>query len=350
MIQTSLFEQFSTLYKIFINNKYILNVSIIGILAFIIFELFSRFHTKKIIKVFIIILYLGLFGALIYFYGDIIFNFLDYLMNNIFILLFFPNLAVYTLVIIIMNVLFLKSIFSDKDSKLMKTINIIFFIIINIVFYLILDNVMTNKIDIYENLSIYTNNNLLVLIQISMYLFIIWLAIIIISNISNHIIAKMQVQQTIDFVPILDNKLILKPNNNVKPIISESNNVKEIKNENLVYKQIIPSSEEIFKQNHDEIKISSVYNDYVNIEPVKKKSNVLLDDMDDLFNKDMDTVFGKNNQLNGIMNDIEKLRYNQNDKNQIRKIYENISLNSKNLTLNDYNYLINALTEIKNNN
>ncbi len=49
------------------------------------------------------------------------------------------------------------------------------------------------------------------------------------------------------------------------------------------------------------------------------------------------------------MDEIEKLKYNQSDKSQIKKVYDEIILNSKDLTLDDYNSLIHQLTEIKNN-
>lgn len=101
-------------------------------------------------------------------------------MNNIFLFLFFPNLAVYVLVLIIINILIVRSTFSKKDSKFTKNINIIFFLLFQVIFYLIIDNVVKNNIDVYEQLSIYTNQDLLILIELSMQLFLLWVILLLI--------------------------------------------------------------------------------------------------------------------------------------------------------------------------
>ena len=62
----------------------------------------------------------------------------------------------------------------------------------------------------------------------------------------------------------------------------------------------------------------------------------------------MDVIFtDDNNYLKSIIFDIKQLKNNQDDKNKIKKIYENIKLNQKDLTLKDYNNLINMLLELK---
>ena len=54
-----------------------------------------------------------------------------------------------------------------------------------------------------------------------------------------------------------------------------------------------------------------------------------------------------NNNLESILLEIEKLKYNQDDKNKIEDIYYRIKMRQNDLSLNDYNYLINRLLEIK---
>ena len=335
MIQKNLLEQLSTLINIFITNKNVILISVIAVISLILLLLFNHFNNKKIIKIILASIYILIFGTLIYFYHTEIFTFIDYLIDNIFILLFFPNLAIYTLILLIINILMIKSVFS-KGSKIIKTISIIFFILFNIIFYLIIDNVIKNNILVYESLSIYTNANLLILIQVSMYIFIIYLVILLISNISNHIINNMKVKEKVT----LKNKDIIKQNDKVNLKISD---IPDITPNTLVV-----ASEDIKK-----VKSASIYNEYIDIEPVKKKK-VVLTNATDMFKdkelkKDMDVVFGTNT-LSNIMNDIEALKGNINNQDQIKKIYESISFNSKDLTLKDYNYLINALKEIKNNN
>ena len=54
-----------------------------------------------------------------------------------------------------------------------------------------------------------------------------------------------------------------------------------------------------------------------------------------------------NNNLESILLEIEKLKSNKDDQNKIEDIYYQIKLRQNDLSLNDYNYLINRLLEIK---
>ena len=48
------------------------------------------------------------------------------------------------------------------------------------------------------------------------------------------------------------------------------------------------------------------------------------------------------------MLDIKELKNNKEDVKQLEKIYNDIKMKQSDLTLNDYNSLINALLEVKN--
>ena len=63
------------------------------------------------------------------------------------------------------------------------------------------------------------------------------------------------------------------------------------------------------------------------------------------FDYNMHQVFSNN--LESILSEIEKLKYNQDDKNKIEDIYYRIKMRQNDLSLNDYNLLINRLLEIK---
>jgi len=316
MIQIGILEQLKILYEIFINNKYVLNISIIAGLALIILELLNVFSSKKITKIISFLIYALIVGSLVFFYHTEIITFLDYLVNNIFVLLLFPNFAVYTLVIILINIFMLKSIFG-KYNRLYKNINIIFFILFNVIFYLIIDNIVKNNISIYEQLNVYTNSNLLVLIQVSMNLFCIWLLVMlvikIVSLFTGHLPSKDLALETIYDSEDSNDSMIV----DINP--------------SMVLESVQPKID---------------YNSYLNIKPIKKdnkqkkKSEVNHDD-------DMEIVFGKNNHLDNIMSDINKLKDNKYDQDSLQKIYDEISVND--LSLNDYNYLINILKDIKNN-
>ena len=326
MIQKNILEQLSILFNIFMSNKNAVLVSIIAFASLILFTIFNRFNNKKITKIILISIYVILFGLIIYFYHSQLLSLIDYLIDNIFILLLFPNLAVYTLVIITANILLIKSIFSNYKS-IFKFISMIFFILFNIIFYLIVDNIIKNNILVYEPLNIYTNNNLLVLIQVSMYLFICYLLIILISNISKYIIKPAKVKE-----------VVVKPAVVEQPVVEILPTISDIP-------EITPNTLVIKDNEINNIRSVNVYNEYIDIEPIKKKKV----EITSLSN--MDKLFGKStNTLSSIITDINVLKGNVDNQEQIKKIYDNISLNSKDLSLNDYNYLLKTLREIKNHN
>ncbi len=413
MIQANILEQFIVLYKVLINNKNLLNIIIVALVSLLFLILANTFKNKKITKTIYIFIYLGIFSYLIYSYYNEILNLLDYLIDNIVLLLFFPNLAVYILVLVLINLLVVKSSFAIKEKKLNKILNTIFFIFFNIIFYLIVNIIIDNNINVYEQLSIYTNNNLLNLIGLSMKLFLIWIGLLILIK----IIDKINIY-TLNRKQINNNLVLELPSNSKELQILDTKEMKTNTNEILEINPIIEVKKEY-----------NVYNDYIDIEPIKKykdnlvnvfnSSNIDLKDksiykedisielennlndltiskqiptLDELltntkskyqsiktktfvennnakkieidlgsydyifekiplknnYEKDMNNVFGiNNNYLQSIIFDIEKLKNNQTDKNKIKEVYDKIKINEDNLSLNDYNYLINRLLEIK---
>lgn len=450
MIQVNILEQLTRLFEIFSTNSYVLILSISSVVFFLILLVANKFKNKKITKILCIFVYLIVFGTLIFFYHKEILNLLDYLMNNIFLFLFFPNLAVYALVLVIINFIIVKSTFSNNENKFVKIINIICFILFNIIFYLIIDNVIKNKVDVYEQLSIYTNNDLLILIELSMNLFLLWLVILLIFKISTNLVnytikrkelvkvkvANEVIEKELENVPLVSktnfsdvveiqapkvynffNDYIdiepIKKNSNkfvdheieipeleeIKETYNIIEEIKEEKNLDIVFNQekIKLEEKEILLDTKNNLELTNEeYKEEVNpmltfeitdannsielenniIEKVKEEYNPLTtfeivdtystnDSLEiekeytnkDLYNdyykedsleNNMNLLFGNsNNYLSSIVDDINKLRNNQDDKNQIKKVYESIKLSQKDLTLNDYNNLIRMLIEIK---
>ena len=107
----------------------------------------------------------------------------DYMMNNFFIAVYFPNLAIYMAAIIIMNIIVWISIFSFKTNKLIKRLNIAIYIIMNYLLALILSVINSNKLDIFNQEVIYGNKKVTALIELSSGIFIIWVIFLILYKI-----------------------------------------------------------------------------------------------------------------------------------------------------------------------
>lgn len=117
------------------------------------------------------------------FYREELFNMFDYMMNNFFIAVYFPNLAIYFAAIVATNIILWISIFNRKITKWIRAINTIVFCIIHYLLILIINIITTNKLDIFEQTSIYQNENALALIELSSTIFIVWILFLIIYKI-----------------------------------------------------------------------------------------------------------------------------------------------------------------------
>lgn len=107
----------------------------------------------------------------------------SYMMNNFFIVVYFPNLAVYLAAIIITNIVLLISIFNYKITKAIKNLNIIIFTIMNFLFILVLNVINSNNLDIFSKESVYKNRQAQGLIELSSTIFIVWIIFLIIYRI-----------------------------------------------------------------------------------------------------------------------------------------------------------------------
>ena len=91
----------------------------------------------------------------------------------------------YMIVLIISNVFLIISLFSKKLTKSKKIINITNGLILDFLLILIIEIVSRNKIDIYEQVTLYSNRSLLVLLELSMGIFVSWLLISLIISAKN---------------------------------------------------------------------------------------------------------------------------------------------------------------------
>ncbi len=399
MIQASLLDQIKTFFNILVNTKTLWLIVIMVLGLVLLLTLASKFHNKKITKVLYAIVYLGIFGTLIYFFHEEIFELFDYLIDNIFLFLFFPNLAVYILVLVVVNVIIIKSTFSEKDNKIIKVFNIIAFIVFDIIFYLIIDNVIKNDVNVYEQLSIYTNNDLLILIELSMKLFVVWLLVLIIIKITRSLINGISLSKATNNLVVTENNDDLKFQNlevmEINPVQEIPKIIPEYHNEMNDYVDIMPIKKQMQKLTDDfkiqEVmtpKIEQLEDDDVELKETplteivaesnpfdniiikdthdtlvianqeKIEPKILLSSYDSIFkdeNRELETsidnnmkvVFDDNNYLKNILSDIEDLRNNVRDETKIKKIYDEVKIRENELTLNDYNFLINELITIK---
>ena len=107
--------------------------------------------------------------------NEIVLKLFDIVFDYAFKILYFPDLPIYIIVLIVSNIILLLSIFNKKIKKSYKILNIVSATILDMMMFLVIDVVSKNNVDIYNNIEIYTNSNLLVLLELSIAVFISWI-------------------------------------------------------------------------------------------------------------------------------------------------------------------------------
>lgn len=168
-------------------------IASIFIILFIAITLLSinKKNSKKM-KIVFAIAYIVLIAVMLFVYQSSLTSMFDYMMNNFFIVVYFPNLAIYLAAIIASNIIVWKTVFNKKKDKVIKTINIIIYSLMHYLLILILNVVSTAKLDVFDNQSVYGNDKALALIGLSSTIFIVWIIFMIIYS----IIRKTQTKNT----------------------------------------------------------------------------------------------------------------------------------------------------------
>ena len=170
MAKLSFMDKINILINTTKDSKYIL-LALLTILLITFIVIRKRRKPFMAKKTFIFI-YIFICASLLVIYHSSLYKMFDYLMNNIFIAFYFPNLAIYALALIVTNIILWVSIFSTKIHKFIKTLNYFIFCIIHYILFLLLNIINLEQLDIYTKESIYTNTNALGLIELSSLIFL----------------------------------------------------------------------------------------------------------------------------------------------------------------------------------
>lgn len=140
-------------------------------------------RNAKSSKKFYLTVYVVLIVSLMGIYSSSLKDMFDYMMNNFFIVVYFPNLAIYLAAIIATNIILWITIFNFKEDKLLKFLNTFIYCVIHYLLILILNIVTKNSLNVFDQTSVYSNHDALALIGLSSTVFIVWIIFLIIYKI-----------------------------------------------------------------------------------------------------------------------------------------------------------------------
>lgn len=234
-MKMKLSEQLKTLIEIFKTDSSFLKI-LIGIIMIVVLVTSLLKMNKKFKKSIFIVSYIGVLASIIYTYSNKLLTLYDYLVEYIVSNILFPNLALYLLMLLIINIIVIKSVLSNKVKTYIKSINITGFGIMQIFLYFIVRNIIDNNINVYERLSVYTNSDLLVLINLSMQSFLIWMGVLLIIKLVDYL---MTINENKVNNKVIDNNLVIEEEQVLEEYIPIKKNYETIYNEELGYEELI---------------------------------------------------------------------------------------------------------------
>lgn len=188
MVELSLIEKIKTLFTLIFSSSLFL-ILLLGIFIVLV-DIFYISKQSKKVKIMYFIVSIVVIGILLLTYFEEFLKFINVLNKSIVMLINFPSLLQYTIIIFITLIIMVISILSKKINKVISRINIGVFIADLFIFFLLLDQINKSNIDLSNKVDIYSNRNLMVLFELSIIIFIVWLLGLIIYKICLILISK----------------------------------------------------------------------------------------------------------------------------------------------------------------
>ena len=165
-------------------------------------------------------------------------NFMTIFFSNI----YFPSVYVYVGTLLIVAIAFITSMFNKMLNKIYKIINGITFVMNNILLAIILNIIAKNKIDVFTPNELYTNINLVAVLEISIGLFVLWVLSLIVvyttSVICDRIGNKRREFVTCDINSDVEGIDITKDTSSYNNVLTPVEAVSEVKKPSIVTYEI----------------------------------------------------------------------------------------------------------------
>ena len=167
MVEFTLLEKIRTIFNLIFSSPLFL-VLLFGLVLILVDIKFISKKDNKTKKTYLV-LSLLVIGILISMYYDSLLVLLDTISKII--------------MLIISLIILIYSLVSKKISSNIKMFNALAFISNSYIFFLILDEIENAKVDLSSKISIYTNDHLMILFEISLGIFIVWIVTLMLIKI-----------------------------------------------------------------------------------------------------------------------------------------------------------------------
>lgn len=240
MSYLSIAEKFKILFDMILDFKFIF--IFLGVLVIATFlYLIKKIDNRKYIMIITLSLLLILGIDIVINYkelAEVFDNFMTIFFSNI----YFPSVYVYVGTLLIVAIAFVTSMFNKMLNKIYKIINGITFVMNNILLVIILNIIAKNKIDVFTPNELYTNINLVAVLEISIGLFVLWVLSLIVvyttSVICDRIGNKRRELVTCDINSDVEGIDITKDTSSYNNVLTPVEAVSEVKEPSIVTYEI----------------------------------------------------------------------------------------------------------------
>ena len=240
MSYLSIVEKFKILFDMILDVKFIF--IFLGVLVIATFlYLIKKINNRKYIMIITLSLLLILGIDIVINYkelAEVFDNFMTIFFSNI----YFPSVYVYVGTLLIVAIAFITSMFNKMLNKIYKIINGITFVMNNILLVIILNIIAKNKIDVFTPNELYTNINLVAVLEISIGLFVLWVLSLIVvyttSVICDRIGNKKREFVTCDINSDVEGIDITKDISSYNNVLTPVESVSEVKEPSIVTYEI----------------------------------------------------------------------------------------------------------------
>lgn len=240
MSYLSIVEKFKILFDMILDVKFVF--IFLGVLVIATFlYLIKKIDNRKYIMIITLSLLLILGIDIVINYkelAEVFDNFMTIFFSNI----YFPSVYVYVGTLLIVAIAFITSMFNKMLNKIYKIINGVTFVMNNILLVIILNIIAKNKIDVFTPNELYTNINLVAVLEISIGLFVLWVLSLIVvyttSVICDRIGNKRREFVTCDIKPDVEGIDITKDTSSYNNVLTPVEAVSEVKEPSIVTYEI----------------------------------------------------------------------------------------------------------------
>lgn len=193
MKYTNILEKLLCLFDI-VKTSWI-DITFLAIVVISLILLFSKKISGKVCYIINVISSIVLIGIVVYnnteVLGEMVDGIIDYTFTNI----YFPSIYVYLIILFMMNIFGWISLFKANLERKYKVVNGIGLLVINFVLAIILDIIATGNVDLFKKESLFSNTDLVVMMELSVNIFLVWLSINFIMFLADNIVEKIMIRK-----------------------------------------------------------------------------------------------------------------------------------------------------------